>query len=164
MTNNDSREKRKNFWPISAWAIWLLTAMATLSFVIFRPGPRQDARTPVMVSEAQRAEILAVMRDNLVWMEKALSAFEAGAARKKALASELACPPSLKPIMGDLRSAEWLSVGHALHSECLEFINALKEEASSASAATHLRGVTRACVACHQNFRLEGRVDPLWGL
>lgn len=155
MTGNKMHKRRMNYWAASAWLIWFLTVVIALRFVALQAAPTQDARRPVVVSEAQRVEILKVMRENLVWMDAAMGALESRA--------EPACPRSLKAVMENLRPPEWISLGRALHSECLDFVNALKENAPSRAMA-HLRGATRACIACHQAFRLEVKVDPLGGL
>jgi tetratricopeptide (TPR) repeat protein len=110
------------------------------------------SREPLRVGPARYEKITHVMRQNLVWFERILSAM-ARDDHEELLASVRSF--GTNKLSGRGFPAAWRAIGAAMHEEIDMLAQEIEAKSGNAAYISRLSRITSSCVACHGKFKLE---------
>ena len=162
----------KSGWPLLAIGLWLPTlalsawriAHTDRSTHASIPG---DDREAIRVSPEERSTILGTMNENLLALHRILKALaddDLAAVAKAADSAARAPGPgarlqSLREVLPD----PWRRSGKIVHKEFARVARLAERGATSSDLIPRMSRLTRACVDCHNTYRLvpaDRRRDP----
>ncbi len=146
-------------WFGGMLGLWIITiAAAGYFFVKGQTVPSQDARTAVVLNEAERDQILAEMRHLLKSVHGVLqgvSTQDLSAAGKSARAAGMAMAADVNPLLMAKLPLAFKAMGMSVHRDFDGLADGIQSGERSEQVLKRLAELTSRCTACHELYRFS---------
>ena len=144
---------------LSALALWVVTiATAGYFFVKGHTVTSTDARTAVMLTDVERDQILAEMRQFLKAVHGVLEAIDAqepSHAERSARAAGMAMSIDINPIIMAKLPLAFKTMGMSVHRDFDALADGIQSGERGNQVVRRLSDLTSTCTACHDLYRFS---------
>lgn len=146
-------------WFFGSLILWLFViGMAGFFFVKGWTVPSRDSRTAVALSEAERDQILAEMRQLLKSVHGVLqgvSTQDLSGAGKSARAAGMAMAADVNPLLMAKLPFPFKAMGMSVHRDFDGLADGIQSGERSEQVLKRLTELTSRCTACHELYRFS---------
>jgi hypothetical protein len=148
------------WWFVGALVLWVATIAAAgyHFFVKGRTVPSPDSRTTVVLSEAERDQILAEMRQLLKAVHGVLDgvvAQDLTRAGQAARAAGMAMAADVNPLLMAKLPLAFKAMGMSVHRDFDGLADGIQSGERGEQALKRLSDLTGRCAACHDLYRFS---------
>lgn len=168
-TTIDENVGRPNRRPASivalvAIGLWVVTiAVGALVFYKGFTTKGSDQRTAIVLSVAEKDQVLSEMRLLLGALQGSLAGLAAGDPKRAATAARtggMGMAVDEAPALIGKLPASFKQMGMAMHKSFDDLASALSSGEKTETILERMAGLTGQCVACHQLYRLHAEAGP----